>query len=40
MLQNADQGGNKDDRAQNAEEDERQAILAHAAEHELRSWAA
>lgn len=37
MLQNADQGGNKDDRAQNAEEDERQTILAHAAEHELRS---
>ena len=35
MLQNADQSRNEDDRAQNFEEEEGQAFIVHAAEHEV-----
>ncbi len=35
MLQNADQSRNEDDRAQNLEEEEGQAFIVHAAEHEV-----
>ena len=35
MLQNTDQRGNEDDRAQNLKEEEGQTFVVHAAEHEV-----